>query len=171
MRIGVLIGALSIASCSDGGSSTGTTSSGGGGGGGGGSGTVSLDASRIFNGNLTLSGTITLPPGSGAGKSIQLTASGGGEDITQSGSQVGPAGTTPGDTVPYTVTGLVEGTYSIRARVDMDANGSLEAGDLDGYTGGTVAAPVVEFTKAVKVTVGPSGATGVDFGLGKVGSD
>jgi hypothetical protein len=166
MRIGILVCALSIASCSDGGSSTGATSASSGG-----PSAVTLDASRIFRGNLTLSGTITLPPGSGAGKSIQLTASGGGEDITQTGSQVGPAGTTPGDTVPYTVTGLVEGSYSIRARVDMDANGSLEAGDLDGYTGGTVAAPIMEFSKAVKVTVGPSGATAVDFGLGKVGAD
>lgn len=158
--VGVI--SLLLVSCSD--SSTGSTSgasttSGGG--------AVALDASRIFKGNLTLSGTITLPAGSGAGKSIQLTASGGGEDITQKGSQVGLAGTTPGDSVPYTVTGLVAGKYSIRARVDMDGNGALGAGDLDGYTGGTAAAPVTDFSKAVEVEVGPSGATGVDFGLGK----
>jgi hypothetical protein len=160
MRTFAIACALLVVSCSDGASNTGTTSSGGTSG-------VSLDASKIFKGTLTLSGTITLPPGTGAGKSIQLTASGGGADITQKGSQVGPAGTTAGDAVPYTVTGLAPGKYSIRARVDVDGNGSLQSGDLDGYTGGTVDAPVVEFSKAKEIDVGPSGATGVDFGVGK----
>jgi hypothetical protein len=152
--------AVVLLSCSDDGGSSSSSGSGGG--------AVTLDASNIFKGNLTLSGTITLPAGSGAGKSIQLTASGGGADITQKGSQVGPAGTTPGDTVPYTVTGLVAGKYSIRARVDMNGDGMLASGDLDGFTGGTAAAPVTDFAKAVQVDVGPSGATGVDFGVGKV---
>lgn len=157
MRIALVIVALSIASCSDDSSSSGGAGSG-----------VTLDASRIFKGDLTLSGTITLPAGTGAGKAIQLTASGGGEDITTSGSQVGPAGTTPGDTVPYTITGLAQGKYSVRARIDVDGDGTLASGDLDGFTGGTVEAPVTDFSKATKVDVGPSGATGVDFGVGRV---
>jgi hypothetical protein len=163
VKAGIAIAsAFLLLSCSDGGSSTGTSNGGSGGG------AVTLDASTIFKGTLTLSGTITLPPGSGAGKSIQLTASGGGADITQKGSQVGLAGTTPGDSVPYTITGLVAGKYSVRARVDMDGNGALaDDVDLDGFTGGTVDAPVRDISKAQQVDVGPSGATGVNFGVGK----
>jgi hypothetical protein len=152
-----------LLSCSDGGS-TGTTS----GATSTGNGSVSLDASKIFKGTLTLSGTITLPPGTGAGKSIQLTASGGGDDITKNGSQVGSAGSSPGDSVPYTITGLSEGKYSVRARIDIDGNGVLGSGDLDGFTGGTVDAPITDFAKAKEFDVGPSGATGVDFGVAKV---
>ena len=134
-----------------------------------GSGDVRLDASRIFKGSLTLTGTITLPKGSGSGKSIQLTASGGGADITKSGSVVAPAGTTPGESVPYTITGLEAGEYTVRARVDQNGDGNLSSsGDLDGQTGGTVEAPVFDSGKAKKVTVGPNGASGVDFGLGPV---
>src|SRR6187551_663280 len=109
MRMPMLAALIVLVSCSDGGSTgttSGSTSSSGGG-----SGAVTLDASKIFKGTLTLSGTITLPPGTGAGKSIQLTASGGGEDITKNGSQVGSAGSSPGDSVPYTITGLSEGKY------------------------------------------------------------
>lgn len=159
VKTSLVIGfALALLSCSD--SSSGGSSGGGGG--------VSLDASKIFQGNLTLSGTITLPAGTGSGKLIQLTASGGGSDITKSGSQVGPAGSTPGDSVPYTITGLSEGKYSVRARIDVDGNGNLgDPGDLDGFTGGTVDAPIQDFGKAVKVDVGANGATGVDFGVNK----
>lgn len=133
------------------------------------SGDVRLDASRIFRGSLTLTGTITLPKGAGSGKSIQLTASGGGADITKSGSVVAPAGTTPGESVPYTITGLSAGEYTVRARVDQNGDDNLSSsGDLDGQTGGTVEAPVLDSSKAKKVTVGPNGATGVDFGLGLV---
>lgn len=131
------------------------------------SGAVSLDASKIFKGTLTITGTITLPAGTGAGKAIQLTANGKTSDITKSGSQVGPAGSTAGDTVPYTITGLSEGKYSVRARIDVDGNGALGAGDLDGYSGGTVDAPVTDVAKAKEIDVGPSGATGVDFGVTK----
>jgi hypothetical protein len=131
------------------------------------SGPVTLDASKVFEGNLTISGTITLPAGAGAGKSIQLTASGGGADITQMGSYVGLAGTTPGETVPYTITGLVAGEYTVRARVDQNDDGKLDSpGDLDGHYGGTVDAPIMDVTAAKDVTVGSSGATGVDFGVG-----
>lgn len=136
--------------------------------GGGASGPVRLDASLIFKGSLSLTGTISLPSGSGGGKLIQLTASGGGASITQSGSFVAAAGSTPGESVPYTIVGLVEGEYSVRARVDQDGDGNLaSAGDLDGYSGGTVEAPIFDFAKAKKLTVGPSGATGVDFGIGR----
>jgi hypothetical protein len=136
---------------------------------GGSGGPVQLDASRTFKGNLTLTGTITLPPGSGAGKSIQLTASGGGADITQRGSYVALAGTTPGESVPYTITGLVAGEYSVRARVDQNGDGNLSTpGDLDGHSGGTLEAPIFDFSKAKEVMVGPSGATGVDFGVGRL---
>jgi hypothetical protein len=148
--------------CSSGTSSTGGTSGGGGDG-------VDLDASRVFKGTLTLSGTITLPPGSGSGKGIQLTASGGGADISQKGSFVGAAGSTPGESVPYVITGLVAGEYTVRARVDQnDDNVLVSPGDLDGHSGGTLDAPVLDVGKAKKVTVGASGATGVDFGLGRL---
>ena len=42
------------------------------------------------------------------------------------------------------------------------------SGDLDGFTGGTVDAPITDFSKAKQIDVGPSGATGVDFGVAKV---
>jgi hypothetical protein len=136
---------------------------------GGSTGDVRLDAARIFEGNLIVSGTITLPAGSGAGKNIQLTVTGGSTDLHHNGSFVGPAGTTPGEQVRYTIAGLVAGDYTVRARVDQDGDTNLAShGDLDGYFGGTVEAPVLDGAGAKKVTVGASGATHVDFGLGRV---
>lgn len=88
--------------------------------------------------------------------------------IRTNGSQVGSAGSTPGDSVPYTITGLGPGQYSVRARVDVDGNGALASGDLDGYSGGTIDAPISDFSKAKKVEVGASGATGIDFAVAKV---
>ena len=68
----------------------------------------------------------------------------------------------------HRASGLSEGKYSVRARIDVDGNGSLQSGDLDGFTGGTVDAPITDFSKAKEIDVGPSGATGVDFGVAKV---
>lgn len=166
MRIWTALFAVALISCSD--DSTGTTSSTSSSSSGGAASGVTLDASKIFKGNVTLTGTITLPPGSGAGNAIQLTATGRGADITTSGSQVGLAGNTPSESFQYTITGLSPGKYSVRARVDQNGDGDLSTpGDLDGFTGGTVAAPVTDFAKAAEVDVTTSGATGVDFGLGK----
>ena len=131
--------------------------------------TVEIDAARIFEGRASIAGTITLPRGSGGGKSIQLTMSGGGAEITQRGSYVALAGTTPGESVPFAIRGLVAGAYTVRARVDQNGDGLLDSpGDLDGHSGGTLEAPVFDPALAKETTIEASGATGVDFALGTI---
>jgi hypothetical protein len=123
-----------------------------------------LDASPIFKGSAAMRGLVTLPEAS-SGRGIQInvasTATG-----TSAGNFIGPAGTTSGTTVAYEITGLAPGQYVVQMRVDQSNDGSVGGnGDFDGYTGGTVKSPIIDRSKAVPVTVGAGGATGVDFGL------
>ncbi|WP_426756013.1 hypothetical protein [Myxococcus sp. Y35] len=126
---------------------------------------VTLDASSVFKGTLTLVGTLTLPKGSASGKAVRLAVAGGGTTAKGSVSALAE-GTTTGESVTYSITGLIEGTYTVRANVDMNDNGRLgEPGDLDGYSGGTLDAPVLESTAAQKIALGADGASCVNFGL------
>ena len=156
----VIVLAISLASaCSDGSTEPSASASS----------AVEIDAARIFEGSASIAGTITLPRGSGGGKSIQLTVSGGGAEITQRGSYVALAGTTPGESVPFAIRGLVAGAYTVRARVDQNGDGLLDSpGDLDGHSGGTLEAPVFDPALAKETTIEASGATGVDFALGTI---
>jgi hypothetical protein len=123
-----------------------------------------LDASKIFQGSASIRGLVTLPEAS-SGRGIQINVASAATG-TSSGNLVGPAGTTSGTTVAYEITGLAPGQYVVQMRVDQSNDGMVGGnGDLDGYTGGTVKSPIVDRTKAVPVSVGAGGASGVDFGL------
>lgn len=115
-------------------------------------------------GDHTIQGTATLPNAS-EGQLVQITLQGSGFE----GSEVGPAGQTPGgETFSYEIRNVKNGTYKIRIRVDGSGDGlSLaDPGDFDGYYDGTVDQPILESADASEVTVTDGDVGGIDFGLG-----
>lgn len=71
-----------------------------------------------------------------------------------------------GGEVAYRVTGLVDGTYTLGALVDVDGDDRIEAGDLGGFLGGTTTKPVLVRSAARTVTVVGGATVNEDLAVG-----
>jgi hypothetical protein len=122
--------------------------------------------STPFGGSLSISGTVSLPDSAVAGKAISLEVNrlAGGNDLTRDSTQ-----TTSAKTVKYVVSGVTDGDYEIRLRVDVTGNMQFsDPGDFDGFYRGSVAMPALSSSTGSKITVAGASLTAVDFGIGVV---
>jgi hypothetical protein len=129
---------------------------------------ASLDGSKIFGGDLQISGLVDLPPGVPDGSPVQISLTGSGADFA--GSLAGPAGVTDGDSLAYQITSLRGGgEYTLWIRVDATGDGNFgQPDDVEGFYNGTVEEPVKLIEEADVVDLTTTSADGVDFGIGKV---
>lgn len=129
---------------------------------------ITMAATVFGAGTLSISGTVTLPPFSSAGRFVQLyversAGTGGGTQVQ------GSVQTTSSHEVAYEITGLPSGDYKVRLAVDETGNGVFaEAGDYDGWYDGTLTSPKQSVGAATTISLVSVSRTGMSFGVGEL---
>jgi hypothetical protein len=130
-------------------------------------GTYDIDKAWGFTqGPYAIAGTVTMPAALSSGRGIQLNIL---QDSPGSGNTLDFAivsGTT--NMVTYRARGLVDGTWRICLRADVDGNNRLDDVGVD-YTGcydGTVGSPITTPSTATPIVLGGMCRSGINFGIG-----
>ena len=75
--------------------------------------------------------------------------------------------TTDAKTINYTINKLPDGDYVVGMRIDQTGNNMLnDAGDIAGYSGGTVESPISSDSDAKIIEIAGQSVTEINFGLG-----
>lgn len=72
------------------------------------------------------------------------------------------------DQFDFRIVGANDGTFQVRAAVDINDSGSLDAGDLMGWYDGTVSSPIQVSGSAAVITVSGTSVDGADFGIASI---
>lgn len=135
-----------------------------GGDGGGGSGGSVFTIELLEAGERTISGEVSMPENTPSGHPIQfLVAVQGAAPYAV----IEGVGNTDGaDLFGFRVVGANDGTFQVRAVVDINDSGNLDAGDLMGWYAGTVSTPIQVSGSAAVITVSGTSIGSADFGIG-----
>lgn len=121
-----------------------------------------LIVSEFFDGDYSITGTITLPAEVSDKSAVLTVAKVSG---TGSGSELIQKRVT-GDSFTYKISNLSAGSYTVRMQVDVDGNGSSNnEGDYEGYCCGTLDAPIVETDEAAEIIITNASVSAKNFGL------
>ena len=135
-----------------------------GGGGGGGGGPRVFTMELIESGDHTISGWVTLPDETPSGHLIQLRAD---ADSTTTYSVIEGVGETDANgEFGFRLVEATDGSYRVRVAVDINDSGMVDSGDLVGWYGGTVAAPIQDSGLASDIVIAGASVENADFGVG-----
>lgn len=140
---------------------------GGGDSGGGGSGVYTLELGQE-SGEYTISGQVSFPADTPSGHAMQFLVDA--LDSSPSYAVIEPVGNTNGsDEFAFRIVGASDGgTYQLRFAVDLNDSEAVDAGDLMGWNGGTVAAPLQDDDQAPLITIAGESVADADFGIGPI---
>lgn len=126
-------------------------------------------ASELWNGTLTLSGTISFPELTASGRAYTLRVNYSGE---MTGYEEYYFQTSSQKSLPYRIENLEPMSLTVGLIIDQDGDGSVEwddAGNIGGWYNGTLADPIVLEDEALLISLTDSSLTGLDFGVGVIG--
>jgi hypothetical protein len=122
--------------------------------------------SALWEGPHTVKGTVTLPADTQSGvftqfEFVRVNAGLHSGNAVQSGPL-----TTDAKQVRFEITNLEDGEYKFRLFVDQSGNNRVDAGDYEGWYGGTLESPVLTMEGGKILKLEGRNHEGIDFGLG-----
>lgn len=125
--------------------------------------------SELWNGTLTLSGTISFPEVTASARAYTLRVNYYGNAI---GYEEYYFQTSSQKTLSYRIENLEPMSFTVGLIIDQDGDGSVEwddEGNIGGWYNGTLADPIVLEDEALLISLTDTSLSGLDFGVGVIG--